>query len=74
MDYTQTIANFKSLIGQKQNEIDALNQAVEILTSGFISDQAKIDTEVALVRNSVTEQMKTLQSVLTDVTEKILPN
>ena len=43
MDTQTQIAQLTSMVGQKQNEIEALSAAIAVLTAGFQSDKAAID-------------------------------
>lgn len=57
MDNKDAIAQLTSLIGQKQNEMDALTAAKSILESGYQADQtanqAAIDTAVQEVKDKI---------------------
>lgn len=47
MDNPTAITQLQSLIGQKQNEIDALNAALTVLQSGYQADQEANQTAIA---------------------------
>ena len=65
MDTQTMIAQLTSLAGQRQNEADALNQAIKVLTDGYQTDQDAISKGIA---DGVAAAVAPIQSAIATAT------
>lgn len=67
MTHQESITQLTSLIGQKKNEADALQAALDLLTMGFQSDQATIDAAVQAANTNAEAQIQAFKDSVTSI-------
>lgn len=70
MTQQEAIIQLTSLAGQKQNEVDALNVALDLLNNGYKADQAANAATIQAFKDSVTA---VLAATKTDTAPADLP-
>ena len=61
------VASLTSEIAQRQGIINGINSAIETLTNGYQSDQAKIDEAIASAKADADKQIIDLKSQITNI-------
>ncbi len=65
MDTQTAISELESIIGQRQNEIDALNTLLTLVKNGYQTDQATITAAVAAAKDAAAAALTAAASALT---------
>ena len=60
MDNSTQIAQLTSIIGQKQEELDILNNVLTLLQTGYQSDKDSIAAQVDEVKKSTTDKLNAI--------------